>query len=218
MLNATDTDVLVVAIATASALEGCEIWLAFGRNKHFRYIVAHMIAAEFTDDWYKGLLITHAFSQSHVFCGIGKKTVWDTWRSLPSLTTVFGCLSHTPEAISDNHMKDNKRFVVLLYSCTSQILTVNAAKKQLFNRKLENLPSSRVALYQNVKCASFQAGYIWGQALIANPSPGDWGWKKDADGRWTPLWTTLSNTSKQYRELIKCNYKKCCFWKVARPT
>jgi len=23
-----------------------------------------------------------------------------------------------------------------------------------------------------VKCASFQAGYIWGQALIANPSPG----------------------------------------------
>jgi len=154
------------------------------------------------------------------FCRIGKKTVWDTWRwrSLPSLTTVFGCLSHTPEAISDNHMKEIERFVVLLYSHTSQILTVNTARKQLFsygNRKLENLPPSRAALYQHVKHASFQAGYsIF--ALIANPalpiaSPGDWGWKKDADGRWTPLWTTLSEASKQCRELIKCNCKKHCF-------
>jgi len=128
----------------------------------------------------------HAFSGCDTvssFCGIGKKTVWDTWRSLPSLTTVFGCLSHIPEAISDNHMIEIERFVVLLYSRTSQ----------------------------HVKCVSFQAGYIWRQALIPNPSPGDWGWKKDADGRWTPLWTTLSEASKQCRGVIKCNCKKQCF-------
>ena len=97
--------------------------------------------------------------------------------------------------------------MVLLYSRTSQLLTVNAARKQLFsyrNRKLENIPPSRAALYQHVKHASFQAGYIWGQALIANPSlpnPGDWGWKKDADDKWTPLWTI--QTSKHCKELIK---------------
>ena len=221
MLHATDTDVLVyvLAIATASVLEGCEIWLAFGHSKNFRYIAAHTIAAELEDNWCKGLLFMHAFSGCDTvssFCGIGKKTVFDVWRSLPSLVTLFGCLSETPEAITDDCMGEIERFVVLLYSRTSQLLTVNAARKQLFsygNRKLENLPPTRAALYQHVKRASFQAGYIWGQALIANPSlpsPGDWGWKKDADGKWTPSWTTLSEASKQCRELIKCNCKKRC--------
>ena len=117
----------------------------------------------------------HAFSGCDTvssFCGIGKKTVFDVWRSLPSLVTLFGCLSETPEAITDDCMGEIERFVVLLYSRTSQLLTVNAARKQLFsygNRKLENLPPTRAAMYQHAKRASFQAGYIWGQALIANP-------------------------------------------------
>ena len=51
MLHVTDTDVLVFAIATASVLEGCEVWLAFDHNKHFRYIAAHMITAKLGDDW-----------------------------------------------------------------------------------------------------------------------------------------------------------------------
>ena len=219
IVHATDTDVLVLAIATARVLEGCEIWLAFGHNKNFRYIAAHIITAELGDDWCKGLLFMHAFSGCDIvssFCGIGKKTVWDVWRSLPSLTTLFGCLSHTPEAITDDDMREIERFVVLLYSHTSQLVTVNTARKQLFsygNRKLENLPPSRAALFQHVERASFQAGYIWGQALIAKPSlpsPADWGWQKDRDGKWTPLWTTLAEASKECRELIKCNCKKHC--------
>ena len=114
-------------------------------------------------------------------------------------------------------MEEIERFVVLLYGCTSQLdVTFNAARKQLFsygNRRLENLPPTRAALYQHVKHASFQAGYIWGKALIASPSlpsPGEWGWKKDTDGKWTPLWTMLLEASKECRELIKCNCKKCC--------
>ena len=47
MLHATDTNVLVLAIVTASVLEaGCEIWLAFSHNKNFRYIAALTIATE----------------------------------------------------------------------------------------------------------------------------------------------------------------------------
>ena len=62
--------------------------------------------------------------------------------------------------------------------------TVNAAGKQLFsygNRKLENIPPSRAALLQHAKHASFQAGHVWGQAMIADPSlpsPSEWGWQK----------------------------------------
>ena len=77
------------------------------------------------------------------------------------------------------------------------------------NRKLENIPPSRAALLQHVKHASFQAGYIWGQAPTANPylpSPSEWGWQKDT----TPLRTTLSEASKRGQELVKCNCKQCC--------
>ena len=124
MVHATDTDVLVLAIATASVLEGCEIWLAFGHNKNFRYIAAHTIAAELGDDWCKGLLSMHAFSGCDTvssFCGIGKKIVRDVWRSLPSLTTLFGCLSHTPEAITDDYMEEIEicGFIVQPYFPTS---------------------------------------------------------------------------------------------------
>jgi len=67
-------------------------------------------------------------------------------------------------------MKEVERFLVLLYSCTSQILTVNATKKQLFFPMA--IKSWKIFLLQerlqHVKHASFQAGYIWGQALIAN--------------------------------------------------
>jgi len=147
-------------------LKGSEIWLAFSHSKNFRYIAALTIAAELGDDWCKGLLFMHIFSGCNTVCGIGKKTVW---RSLPSLTTLFGCLLHNPEAITDNYMEEIERFFVFIIQ---PYFTVNAGRKQLFsygNRKLENLPS-RAALYQHVKCASFQAGYIWEQVLIANPS------------------------------------------------
>jgi len=48
MVHATDTDVLVLAIVTASVLEGCDIWLA--HNKNFRYIAVHTIATELGED------------------------------------------------------------------------------------------------------------------------------------------------------------------------
>ena len=80
MVHATDTDVLVLAIATASVLEGCEIWLAFGHNKNFRYIAAHTIAAELemigARDCYSCMLF-QAVIQSHLSVAMGKKTVWD---------------------------------------------------------------------------------------------------------------------------------------------
>ena len=67
----------------------------------------------------------------------------------------------TPEEVTDGDIGEIERFVVLLYSCTSQVTTVNAARKQFFsygNRKLENIPPSRAALLQHAKRASFQAG------------------------------------------------------------
>ena len=56
-MRATDTHVLVFVITTARVLEECEIWLAFGQNKNFRYIAADTSAAELVDDLVQGLVV-----------------------------------------------------------------------------------------------------------------------------------------------------------------
>ena len=63
------------------------------------------------------------------FSGIGKKTVWDVWKSLPNLTPLFSQLSETPDEITESDMETIERFVVLLFSCTSPIVTVSSVRK-----------------------------------------------------------------------------------------
>ena len=52
-----DTHVHVLAIVTVKVLEGCEMWLAFGYNKNFKYIAAHTIVADLGDDSVQGLVV-----------------------------------------------------------------------------------------------------------------------------------------------------------------
>ena len=122
---------------------------------------------------------------------------------------IFTHLSQAPKEVSGG---DIERFVVLLHSRTSHIVTVNAARKQLFsygNRKLEIIPPSRAALLQHVNCASFQAGHIWGQALIAKPFLQiGVGWKKRESGHHCGQHS--QETSNGCRELVKCNCMKHC--------
>lgn len=51
MILVTDTDVVVLTIATASVLPGCELWVAFGHGSNFRYISAHDIADQLGTEW-----------------------------------------------------------------------------------------------------------------------------------------------------------------------
>ena len=46
MIHATDTDVVVLAIAVSSVLQDCEIWEAFGHGSMLRFIPCHLIAAK----------------------------------------------------------------------------------------------------------------------------------------------------------------------------
>ena len=219
MVHATDTDVVVLAVSISIQLSSCEIWVAFGHGDKFRHIAAHSIAAVLGTELSQGLPFLHAISGCDTtsnFCGIGKKTAWDIWKSLPDVKQVFSRLSRTPESITEADMEAIERYVVLLYNRTSALSSVNEARKQLFcqgNRKIENIPPSKAALFQHVKRACLQAGHIWGQALIAEPhlpSPSDWGWKLDPEGYWAPFWTTLPEAAKSCRELVKCGCNKRC--------
>ena len=79
-------------------------------------------------------------------------------------------------------------------------------------RTIENIPPTQGALKAHINRAVFQAAYVWGQTMIAQPvlpSPADWGWVH-VDGGWKPNWATLPDASKACYELIHCKCKKAC--------
>ena len=74
--------------------------------------------------------------------------------------------------------------MVLLYDCTSDLETVNNARKWLFTKSLENIPPTQEALKQHIKRASYQA-HCWNMVLIKIPelpNPAECGWWKDSTG------------------------------------
>ena len=77
---------------------------------------------------------------------------------------------------------------------------------------IENIPPTQAALLQHIYRSIYQAGYIWGQALVSQqqlPSPSNWGWE-ETEHAWVLKWTTLSEASKACYELLHCGCKKSC--------
>ena len=187
LIQATDTDVVVIAIAVSSVLQNCENWVAFGHGNNLRYIPCHLLSSGLGTDASKGLLFFHALTgcdQCSAFHGIGKKTAWKVLNSMPQLNSLFAYLSNTPNSISSDQFDQIQRFIVLLYQRTSELENVNDLRKQLFcqNRSIENIPPTKNALEQHVKRSVYLAGFIWGQTLTGNPtlpSPEVWGWKRN---------------------------------------
>ena len=86
---------------------GCELWLAFGTGKSFRYLAAHQIAASLGSQMSCALSMFHALTGCDTvstFAGHGKKTAWSTWKSLPDLTDVLLMLADEPKEIPDDAM------------------------------------------------------------------------------------------------------------------
>ena len=78
-----------IQISTATVLEGCEIWLAFGHGSKFWYIAAHTIATALGEDYSKDLLFMHALSgcdSVSFFNSIGMKTAWAIARTRTSVS------------------------------------------------------------------------------------------------------------------------------------
>ena len=104
-----------------------------------------------------------------------------------------------------------ERFVVIMYSRTSSLESVDEARMELFcqnSRTMENLPPTRAALYQHSLRSIYQAS-IWTTSELSQqnrPSPTSWGWSwDDSTKAWTPVWTTLQVANQACLELVKCN-------------
>lgn len=218
MIRTVDTDIVILCISNVTKLDVEELWVAFGVGKHLRYIPAHTTAISLSANICTGLPFFHAITGCDTvsfFCGRGKKTAYETWKAFPAVTPVFCKLATNPQTVSDQDMAELERFVVLLYSRTCPNSRVNDARQTLFaqsSRTLENIPPSQAALAEHMKRTTFQAGFIWGQALVpipVLPSPCEWGWTRN-DYRWTPVWTSLPEASRSCHELIHCGCRKSC--------
>ena len=80
---------------------------------------------------------------------------------------------------------------------------------------MDELPPTEAALLQYVKRVAYQAGHVWGQALLTDPvlpSPLEWGWIKTNTATWEPFWTALPEAAKSCKELNKCgcNQARIC--------
>lgn len=217
-VRTVDTDVLVLAIATAHNLSVPELWVAFGTGKNFRYLAAHEMSIALGPDRCYSLPIFHALTGCDTvssFSGRGKKTCWNTWNSVEQVTQAFCALTTLPNAI-DDWFQTLERFVVLLYDRTSSLDHVNEARKVLFTQKgrqLDQIPPTKAALLQHVRRTVYQAVHCWGQMLIRTPelpSPNEWGWQQSSTGCWEPRWTTLPEATDACRELLRCGCKKGC--------
>jgi len=195
MIRTVDTDVVILAVAFFHQLNIEELWVAFGTRDTLHYIPIHTIVAQLGRDKSMALLMFHAVTGCDTvsfFSGRGKKTAWDIWNMMPNLTGVFLELTNQPSCISSAHIAVIERFIVLMYSKTSEDTSVNDARLSLLcqgNRSIENIPPTMGALEEHIKRAVYQAGHLWSQAMVKDPilpSPGEWGWEKAAD-KWKPM-------------------------------
>jgi len=145
-IRTIDTDVVVLAVSVVASLDIADLWVAFGTGKSFRHIGAHNIASNLGQERSACLPLFHSLTGCDTvssFTGRGKKSCWDVWGMFKPLTQYLLRLASLPVVLETDDLSAIQRFVVLLYSRTCGISTVNEARKHVFaqgSRSLENIP------------------------------------------------------------------------------
>ena len=164
-----------------------ELWIDFGTGKNRQFFAIHELKNKLGPEKAKALVFFHAFTgcdQVSFFSHCGKTKAWNTWTNFSEITDTFKILSTLP-TIGDVRMSMPliERFVAVIYKLTTNCLTVNEARREMFvkdGRDLDSIPPTAAALFQHVLRASFIAGHVWHQSLVPMPvlpNLDDWGWK-----------------------------------------
>ena len=179
--------------------------MSFGKGKTLRYLDATHMARKLGNDKCDALPAFHALTGCDTtsgFAGTGKRTV------------VQGCYARSTYTCPNTTIE---RFVILMYDKEIPDDSVNKAKQTLFTQKgreIENIPPTKDALRQHVLRAAYQAGHMWGQALLKAPqlpSPEEFVWKQEnASAQWKVKWTNLPPTGAVCRAVVKCGCVKGC--------
>ena len=91
-IQTVDTDVLVLAVSFFHELNIDELWVEFGVGRNRRWFPVHKYAASLGKSVCCGLRFWFALTGCDTvsaFCGKGKKSCWNTWKSFPDVTATF---------------------------------------------------------------------------------------------------------------------------------
>ena len=215
VIRTVDTDVIVILAGVFFELIAgnplADIWVAFGIGKNFQMYSINAICSYLGEEKAQALPLFHALTgcdTTSAFRGKGKKSAWQAWQAYEEVTGTLRFLATHPfEQFDANseHFQRIERLVVVLYSKTSPLISVNSAREEFCrnNRKMDMIPPTQDALQQHVKRAVYLAG-IWmtsTQIKQVVPSPDGFGWSKDPLSQlWVPIWITIPEVSKACSE------------------
>ena len=229
-IQSLDTDVLVILLGVFHQLWADysfnDLVLESRREKDTKRVGIKGLAERLGQPLCQALPFLHTLSGSDTtsaFRGKAKKTAVSVLKGFPDAIRVFGDLFHHPfQRIDENSDAFNviQRFVILMYSRTSEFEKVNDARLDMFfknTQDVQTIPPTSNALLQHTRRAIFQAG-VWSRCLEPQqnlPSPEEFGWKKTSHTSsvtpargtmpmWEPVWHTNGEATKEIRELIKC--------------
>ena len=123
MVKTVNTDVVVRTVGTMENLKqqterdenlSIQVCLAFGMEKIFKYIPAHIIANSLGPP-HKSLVLPIFYALTGYdtvsrFLWNREKFAWDTWSVCPTLTDALLSLANAPDSVSDELLSEIERF------------------------------------------------------------------------------------------------------------
>ena len=199
-----------------------ELWVGFGKGKHYKDIPIHTVSRELAERKCKVLPLFHSLTgcdYTSYFRSVGKLKFWSTWENMPELTNILLEMTENPEQVTIDcpQMSVIQRFVIKTFSLNCETSEVNEARQRMFTtglRLFENLPPTKHALLQHTKRSLLAAAFIWKYCLQKSPTIPNfsaWGWEWHPRLLcWVPYWTDLSDVSKGCSFLGQCGCKVAC--------
>ena len=212
-IKTVETDELILSISIFHKLKDHleELWIDVGIGKNRRFFLVHEIYQHLGEEKTLALPFFHAFTgcdQVSFMSFVSKNTAMKIWNFFYEATPVFIRLSDQPTIEDVNKaMSTINRFTVLLYNKTSNSLTTNECRRELFCqvREIDKIPPTEAALWKHTCRSAYIAGYDWSQSTIPKkelPSPEEWG-RKFQDGKYNPHWTESPEASIAIRNLVR---------------
>jgi len=213
VVQASDTDVLVVLLANFHRMQCTKLWLKAGTAKERKYIPIHTIVDQmlYGPTVLGTILAFHALTGSDdttsYISGHSKKTAWMVFQEHHELLQNLG-----KGELTDEIAKDAEQFVCRVYK-VQNVNTVDEARPILFikSHAPESLPPTSDALSFHIKLSHYQAA-VWRQAHLNYPdlpSPESMGWRYEDDFL-VPVLMSLSPVPDACREVVSCGCNTGC--------
>ena len=191
LVKTVDSDLPVIGAGLFHQLAHLDkLFIEYGTSKYLKVIPVHDVVSTLGPKA-KALPLFHALSGCDTISSpqhVGKTMAWNAWDLVPDLTETLIAIQSDPSqfTIDSIHMERLERYYVLQYSRACGQSKVNKARVALFKsgqRLLDRLSPSQEALFQHIRRSLLQAGFIWFQALILQPTLPpftEWGWKRNS--------------------------------------